>query len=339
LTRALVNKVNITCFPSLTEALDTDRIGHLLKIADGLLTGKFDIVHFNIIPHWLHPIWAFLRVTKAWKTKTVLNVHGFIPLELMFDRIDQTNKLISDNLLLQLSRRIYQSVDRIVVNSHYMFNKIVDYYGIESSKIVIIPNGVDLKRFSDQEKSMMLDGAPSILYLGGLFRRKGVDILIKAVAKAKAKLPGIRLHLVGSGSFGEYLEELAINEKIDKQVIFWGHADYAVIPEYYKSADICVFPSRYEPFGIVVLEAFASGKPVVASCVGGISETVSDGKNGILVKPNDPRALSNAIVKLSEDGVLRKNISKCASETAARYSWENIAGEYLRLYSNLVRDS
>jgi len=333
LPKALIGKVNITYFPSLTRGLDKDRLAHVLKNVRGLSTGKFDIIHFNIVPDWFNPIWPFVAVARAIGVKTVLNIHGFIPIELTFT---ENQRLIPDSLRLLYSQKIYRFVNKIVVNSQYMFNAIVNYYGIEPSKIGIIPNGVNFKRFSNQKKNMVLIGDPSILYFGNLLARKGVDILIRAIAKAKAELPEIKLHLVGSGDLCGYLKQLALGEKIDRQVVFWGSADYTLVPQYYKGADICVFPSRYEPFGIVILEAFASGKPVIASHVGGIPEIVSDGKNGVLVKPNDPVALSDAIVALSQDDNLRKKLSECALETAARYSWENIAKKYLLLYSDLM---
>jgi glycosyltransferase involved in cell wall biosynthesis len=333
LPKALANKISIRYFPGF--AVDKDCLADLFKLVKDLLKGRFNIIHFNIIPSWSNPVWVPVEVAKARNTKTVLSVHGFIPIELMFDK---TEGFVVNNLAALYSPRIYRFVDKIVVNSRYMLRSIISYYGIDSGKIVVIPNGVNLRRFSNQEKRIKLLGDPSILYFGGLTMRKGVDILIRAVAKAKEDIPGIKLHVVGAGN-SECLKKLSMRERLGDQVVFWGPADSGIAPQFFKGADICVFPSRYEPFGIVILEAFASGKPVIASRVGGIPETVSDGENGLLVKPNDPDALSDAIISLSQDKGLRNKLSENALKTATRYSWENIAREYVSLYLNLANAS
>jgi glycosyltransferase involved in cell wall biosynthesis len=213
-----------------------------------------------------------------------------------------------------------------------MLNKISDYYKIDPGKIVVIPNGVTLERFSSRNKSFRLAGFPSILYLGGLLERKGVDVLIRALVGLKSEHPKVKLHIVGAGRALSYLTALSVQKGIERDVVFWGQADYSSIPKFYKGADVCVFPSRLEAFGITILEAMASGKPVVASNVGGIPEIISDGENGILVEPNDPEALSKAIVMVYQDNALMKRLSTNALETATRYSWKNIAEKYLCLY-------
>lgn len=331
LPKALATEVNVTYFPFF--AFEKDRLAQRFGICRDLLVGKFDIIHFNIMPSWFDPTWIPFELAKAKHSKTVLNVHGFSPLEV---RLSPAKLLILDNVALVHSRHVYRFVDKIVVNSHYMLRNMVEYYGIDPEKIEVIPNGVNLERFSTPEKSIRLAGHPSLLYFGGLLERKGVDVLVRAVAKAKSVLPGIKLHLVGTGNFCEYLRLLSAHEKIEKDVVFWGYADRPSVSRYYKGADICVFPSRYEPFGIVVLEALASGKPVIASNVGGIPDIISDGKNGILVEPNDPEALSRDIITLSQDSALMKRLSANAVETATRYSWKNIAEKYLCLYKHLM---
>ena len=118
-------------------------------------------------------------------------------------------------------------------------------------------------------------------------------------------------------------------------VFFHGWAPDSMVPRYYKSADICVFPSRLEGFGIVILEAMASGIPIIASNTGGIREIISNGKNGMLFKPGDADALSKAILALYQDLDLRKKISQAALKTVTEYNWENIAERYISLYKYL----
>ncbi len=145
-----------------------------------------------------------------------------------------------------------------------MRNNVVVWYRLNRDKVAVIPNGVDLKMFTGNNDRILLEGDPSILYVGHFARLKGVDILIQAIAKLRIELPNIKLHLVGRGDVSHFAL-LAKKEGIEKHVVFHGWAEHSMLPSYYKSADICVFPSRHEGFGIVILEAMASGIPVIAS--------------------------------------------------------------------------
>lgn len=148
-----------------------------------------------------------------------------------------------------------------------MRNNLPIWYRVNRDKISVIPNGVDLKKFCECSEKVPLEGDPAILYLGNLTRIKGIDVLFQAIAKLKSELPSIKLHLVGSG-FVNYFQLLVRKNGIEKSVVFHGRVSDFMVPRYYRSADICVFPSRYEPFGIVILEAMASGTPIVASNTG-----------------------------------------------------------------------
>jgi glycosyltransferase involved in cell wall biosynthesis len=331
LPKALATKINVTYFPFL--AFEKDRFAQRLGIYGNFLAGKFDVVHFNIVLAWFTPMWTLVRLNKNMHCRTVLNVHGFIPSERQFY---SAKRSIFDNIGFAHAQKVYQFVDKIVVNSRYMRNKIVNYYKIDPGKIVIIPNGVTLERFSGWNKSYRLAGFPSILYVGALREGKAVDVLIRALVGLKSEHPKVKLHIVGAGSSLSYLKALSVQEGIERDVIFWGQADYFSIPKFYRGADICVFPSRHEAFGIVILEAMASGKPVVASNGGGIPEIISDGENGVLVKPDDPDALAESILTLLRDGTLRNRLSHNALKTAANYSWDKIAEKYILLYKNLA---
>jgi phosphatidylinositol alpha-mannosyltransferase len=210
----------------------------------------------------------------------------------------------------------------------------VSWYRINPNKIMVIPNGIDLKRFALTSDRIVLEGKPSVLYLGHMSKRKGVDVLIRAVSKLKAGLPNIKLHLVGGGNYRPFAV-LAKEEGIEKHVIFHGWAEPSLLPAYYKSADICVFPSRHEGFGIVILEAMASGIPVIASNIPSFQEIISDGIDGRLFKSGDAEALSKEITILYQDPCLRKDLAHNALEKARKYSWEKIADKYISLYKSL----
>ena len=334
LTKALAKKANVTYF--LRFRPKKDYLTNLLNVYRKFLMKEFDIMHFNIAPTWINGSSMLLKFAKGRGAHTVLNIHGIAQLEGSISRIRKVEPTPGSFSYIGLlnTLRSCKLVDRIVVNSEYMRTNVVTWYGINRDKIVVIPNGVDLRRFNECNDKLVLDGDPSILYLGHLRRRKGVDVLLQAIAKLRSELPNVKLHLVGDGYISDF-QLLAKKKGIKKHVVFHGWAADSMVPRYYKSADFCVFPSRYEPFGIVILEAMASGIPVIASNTGGIRETISNGKNGILFKPCDADALSKAILALYQDLDLRKKISDTALKTVVKYSWENIAERYVSLYRYL----
>jgi glycosyltransferase involved in cell wall biosynthesis len=226
--------------------------------------------------------------------------------------------------------------DKIATYSEFMRTNIVTWYGVNRNKIAVIPNGVDVRKFSECDSELLLDGDPAILCLGKLTNFKSPDLPIQAIARLRSELPKIKLHIVGDGD-KTTLELLAKKEKVEKQVVFHGYVGPEKTPQYYKAADVCVFPSRRDSAGITLLEAMSSGTPVIASDRGGTPEIISSGENGLLFQPEDADALPKAILALHQDSELRKTISRNALKTAAKYSWENIAEKYISLYKACAR--
>ena len=330
LPKSLSKKVNLTYFPYFMPK--ESYMLNILNIYAKFVKKEFGIIHFNLVPSWINGGYMLLRFAKIREAHTVLNVHGIIQLE---HKAEPAMGSIPPKVLSNALSSC-KFVDRIVVNSEYMRNNVVTWYGINRHKIVVIPNGVDMRKFHERDDQLALDGDPAILYLGRLSRIKGVDVLIQAIAKLRSELPNIKLHLVGSGYMSDF--QLIVKEKkMEKFVVFHGWAPDSMVPHYYKSADVLVFPSRYEPFGIVILEAMASGAPIIASNAGGIPEILSNGENGILFKSSDADALSKAILALHQDNNLKKKIIQGALKTVAKYSWDNVAERYVSLYENLCQ--
>ena len=141
--------------------------------------------------------------------------------------------------------------------------------------------------------------------------------------------------MVGPGNISE-LKSLAKKEGVETLVIFHGRVAPEDAAQYYKAADFCVFPSVRDNGTITLLEAMASGTPLIASNRGGTSEIVSHLKNGMLFEPDDADALPNAILSMYSDSELRKTIVSNARKTAKQFSWENIAKKYVLLYRSLL---
>ena len=301
----------------------------------GLGRRSFDVIHFIITPALKDGGYPLLRFAKTAKAATLLNIHGIIPVEYLMDapRNGTFRSMMYKNLTNTI--RSCKHADKIVTFSEFMRNQIVTWYGVRREKIAVIPNGVDLKRFSVSTNGQKLDGDPAILYFGYLSNLKGIDLMIDAISRLHLELPNLKLHLVGHGN-KTYFEMLAKKKHVEKAVIFHGYADPDTAPLYYRSADFCIFPSRFN-YGITLLESMASGVPVIASNCGGTPEIISHGENGLLFEPENVDELPNAILALTQDPNLRKRISSNALKTIANYSWEKIAIKYLSLYNDIIK--
>ena len=328
LPEALRKKVGVTYLRPIKSTKNFPEI--YFNVFSQFVKKEFDIIHFNAGASWKNGTSMLLRFAKLRQTRTVLNIHGIPQLE---RRATQCHEPVSFfDWMPTLS--YCNLADRIVVNSEFMRNNVVVWYRVNRDKVVVIPNGVDLKMFDGRNDRILLEGDPSVLYVGEFAMLKGVDILIRAIAKLSSELPNIKLHLVGRGG-DRHFALLAKKERIEKHVVFHGWIKQSTLSSYYKSADICVFPSRHEGFGIVILEAMASGIPVIASDIPSFREIISDGIDGRLFKSEDADALSKAVIALYQDPHLRKELSHNAFEKAKRYSWENIADQYISLYKCL----
>ena len=236
----------------------------------------------------------FAKINRA---SGIMNIHGIIQIEYMLYDLKTRLFWLTSYKGLSSTLRYCKIVDKIVTYSEFMRNNIVSWYRVNRDKIAVIPNGVDVRKFGECDSELILEGDPAILYVGALANFKSVDVLVLAISKLQSELPKLKLHLVGPGD-KTALTLLAKKKEVEKLVIFHGNVASEKTPRYYKAADICVFPSRRDSAGITLLEAMASGTPVIASNKGGTPEIISHGKNGLLFEPEDTNALPMAILAL-----------------------------------------
>ncbi len=204
----------------------------------------------------------------------------------------------------------------------------------------IIPNGIDAERFSPDGaiRKEFTNGKLNILFVGRLEKRKGLGHLISACAILKKKFSNFRLIVVGPGTrlrpgFQEQAKELNLDE-----IVFTDFVSDAELPEYYRTADIfCAPATGGESFGIVLLEAMACGKPVIASNIEGYATVLSHNEEGLLVPAGDEEALAQAILSLSENRSLREQMGDKGKVKAKKYSWENVAQQVIDYYTCLLR--
>jgi UDP-glucose:(heptosyl)LPS alpha-1,3-glucosyltransferase len=233
-------------------------------------------------------------------------------------------------------RRAYGSprLKRVIAVSHGTARELRQYYGVAEEKIVIVPNGVDPALFrpaadADVKRGLRRHlGLPQdeflCLFVGGDWERKGVRDAIKAVAG----LPDTKLVVLGRGD-GAAMLAYAATLGAARQVTFPGPS--TMPQDFYAACDAFVFPSRYEAFSLVTLEAAASGLPIIAHPINGTDELVRDGENGWLV-PVSAEALREKIERLRNDSALLARLSSGAVESSRRYNWDRIAAEQLAVF-------
>ena len=205
----------------------------------------------------------------------------------------------------------------------------------------IIPNGVDLERFSDpalRPIEQFDDGRPNILFVGRLEKRKGFKYLLQAFAQVKRAVPESRLMVVGAydkedkAPFVLYARQHGLRD-----VRFIGCVSEDDLPRYYRTCHIFCAPSTgFESFGIVLLEAMAAGKPIVASDIDGYRGVLEDGEGGLLVQPEDERSLADALIRLLKDPALRGKMGHQGQANATNYCWRKVAQQILDYYRELL---
>ncbi len=205
----------------------------------------------------------------------------------------------------------------------------------------IIPNGVDLDHFSPDVSPIdeFGDGKANILFVGRLEKRKGVKYLLEAFVQVKQEIPNSRLIVVGPGTRLRRKYEKQVARSGLKDVVFTGFVPYDELPRYYKTADVfCAPATGRESFGIILLEAMAVGKPIVASNIEGYASVVNHGVDGQLVPPEDKESLANALISLLSDQSLCQEMVAKGRAKALEHSWEHIARSVLDYYMRVLSE-
>lgn len=224
---------------------------------------------------------------------------------------------------------------RFVV-SKYWLDALKSEYGLNST---ITYNGMDLSDFSQlpPRKSK----SPTVLFVGGLEPRKGLEYLVRAMERVVQQFPQAKLIAVAKSGFRGtdhwgFFEQLADRTGVTSNVEFHESVSQETLLGFYSDCDILVLPSKTEGWGLSLMEAMACGKAVVASRVGGVPELVREGIDGILVEPGDVAALAEAMTKLLSDSALRSQMGRAGRERAGEFSWDRTAEVVLRAYQAAI---
>ena len=201
------------------------------------------------------------------------------------------------------------------------------YKTMQDIEIPIIHNGIDPETFFPAKRSTLKDKPINILCVGRLIERKGQHHLLNAIKKISQKpsIPLAKLSLVGTGDFEKDLKKMAESLGILDSVNFLGFVPQDEMPEIYRQADVFVLPSHNEGMSIALLEALASGLPVVVTDTGGTKELVEPGKNGFVVPWADVDELAESLELLLRDANLRQSMGAMSREKSRYFSWHEIA--------------
>lgn len=242
----------------------------------------------------------------------------------------------------QLDTRFAVQATRLICCSDYMANEVNTLFKVPRSKVRVLPNGVDPANLGRPKQLVPGKHDPEadekiVFFIGRLVPEKGVQVLLEAIALLLPQIPELKLLVGGIGPYETFLRSKAGVLGLNDRVVFLGYLDETKRNQYLKLADVAVFPSLYEPFGIVALEAMAAQVPVIVSDTGGLSEVVSHGTDGYKAPPGRPDLLAYYIREVLINPGLARDLSRQAwKKVLTVYDWQSIALGTIEVYREAI---
>jgi glycogen(starch) synthase len=235
-----------------------------------------------------------------------------------------------------------RDADRVITCSHYMRGQVCDAFGVPAERVAVIPNGIDpsdLVPVADLPRLRARFAAPEeklVLLVGRLVHEKGFHLALDALPTLIRRLGSVRFLVAGSGMAEAELKAQAERLGLMEHGSFIGWTGDDVLHSLYRLADLCVVPSLYEPFGLVALEAMASGCPCIVADTGGLREVVPAGRRvGLRFRARSARSLAIMAERLLTDDALRVRLVAEASEHVLRFDWADVARQTAAVYGAL----
>ncbi|MER5704093.1 glycosyltransferase family 4 protein, partial [Micromonospora sp. NPDC002296] len=235
--------------------------------------------------------------------------------------------------------------NRVIACSGYMRDEVNALFGVPTSRIDVVPNGVDDRAWHARPRAVasararFAGGGPLVGYAGRLVYEKGVQHLMHAVPYLRERHPGLRVVIAGDGPYKEELVDQAHRLRLGDTVRFAGFMNSTQLPAMLAATDATVVPSLYEPFGMVALEAAAAGAPLAVAATGGLAEIVEPGVTGVTFPHSDPDALAGAVDRLLGDEVFARRVARRArTMVSERYGWATIAVHTASSYAAARRE-
>ena len=278
--------------------------------------------------------YLFLRRMRRQGTRIVVTAHDVVPFNARFHT-------------RALYQQLYANADGLIVHAEQNRSELLDQFDLEPGRVSVIPHGHYLpytegRLLSREEARAKLGlpaGAPVLLFFGQIKRVKGLDTLLKAMPQVIASHPGVKLLIAGQvwkDSWDRYqslIDELSLDAHIRARIAYIPDEE---VEAYYRAADMVVLPYWRIYQSGVLLMAWSYGRPVVASDVGGLGESVRDGETGLLVPPGEPGALAGAIKELLADRALSEGMGGAGRRLVEQeYAWDRIAQRTAALYASL----
>jgi glycosyltransferase involved in cell wall biosynthesis len=236
-------------------------------------------------------------------------------------------------------------IDKIIVVSKAKMDSLIREYNLNPDKLVLINNCVDIDKFMDLEdkdelkrKTGISCGEKVIGMVGRLVNEKAYDIFLKSAQRINRRIPDTKFLIIGDGIERQGLERLALSLGIEKQVIFLGERQD--VPRIITLFDVAVLSSRIESFPVTLLEYMAASRPIVATNVGGNTEIVIDGKTGCIIPPEDPEALSDAVIALLNNRRKAEEMGRAAKRIVEdEFSLNHMINKMERLFLSCANES
>ena len=297
----------------------------------------FDIIHSHALRSYQEDIASIFSLIK--KKPMIISPHGGISIN--WDYSDKVPKMISDKTFGYLKKKL--------LNIHYiavtkMEIPLIKKYGsVDEDHIHYIPHGVNLDTFKPSnsenlKKELGLENSDVLLYVGRIAKGKGVDKLVKILNLIHKKNKNIKLVVIGGDAGYLHIVKTLISKyNLSKKVIFLGYISKKDLSKYYALADLVIYPSRQEIFGLVLCEAMACGKAVIGSDIFGPSEIIINGETGYTSNFQNLEDLSNKIMELLKDKDKLNYMGKKGLERVIKhYTWKMAAEKHLLLYKKLI---
>lgn len=302
------------------------------RIIDTILNReKFDVLHLH------QPLFCLLGLTFLSRIRQ-MRAHGLVSPKIVgtFHACGGGSERFVVNKFRFFFKKFENDFNYRIAVSHASRDFITP---VLPGNFEVIPNGVDVNRFANEKNKIPQfdDGVLNILFVGRLEPRKGLSNLLKCIPYIKNySSKDFRLIVVGNGILTNYYKS-KVPKEVNGKVIFVGDISFEDLPKYYKTAHIFCSPATYgESFGIVLIEAMAAGLPIVAGNNEGYRKVIDDGVNGVLVDPEQPLQIAQAIGKLLQSDSWRDQLSRASRNDAEKYNWSRIVSEIDSVYSNIV---
>jgi glycogen(starch) synthase len=324
----------LTEFITWVEHMNTDMLAAGVEVGDRF---DFDIVHGH---DWLVAA-AGDHLAKRFGTPLTVTIHAteYGRHQGWVDKHPQSH-------IHGIEHWMANRAEQLIACSAYMRDHISDIYGIEEEGIAVIPNGIDpadLQPADEQEMRALRSRFAEpheklVLLVGRLVYEKGFQVALEAMPSVISALDDVRFLVAGSGTHEQELRAQATALGLDAHGTFLGWIGDDVLHTLYRIADLTVVPSLYEPFGLVALEAMASGCPCLVADTGGLREVVPHEDVGLRFRSRDPRSLARVAIRLLSDDALRRRLVAEAHGHVRSFDWADVAEQTIEVYERLAAD-